>query len=182
MGARGPAPKPTALKVKQGNPGKRALNKAEPRVAGEGAIRPPAHLGDAARAEWARPRKKLAPVGLLTALDTGVLAAYCQAYTRWVEAEEQLSRFGPVVKTKNGNLVQNPYLAVANRAMEQMLVYARELGMTPSARSRIQLPSAPPGPSLAEELFRAAQEVYAERLKKHGSKVRLPSSTTPSAV
>lgn len=162
MGQRGRAPKPTALKVKQGNPGKRALNKAEPRVNREEVVRAPACLGEAARKEWQRLRRRLAPAGLLTALDADVLAMYCQAYARWVDAEEHLQRVGPVVKTKNGNLVQNPYLAVANRAMEQMLLYARELGMTPSARSRIQLPAQKPGPSLAEELFRAASRMEGE--------------------
>jgi P27 family predicted phage terminase small subunit len=158
---RGRTPKPTALKVKQGNPGKRALNRGEVRVEG-GSIRPPAHLGDTAKREWNRLKKRLAPAGLLTPLDADVLALYCQAYSRWVEAEEQLSRFGPVVKTKYGNLVQNPYLAVANRAMDQMLVYARELGMTPSARSRIQLPVQTTGKSLAEELFKAAMALQEE--------------------
>jgi P27 family predicted phage terminase small subunit len=77
--------------------------------------------------EWQRLRKRLAPAGLLTTLEGDILAMYCQAHARWVEAETQLQRIGPVVKTKNGNLVQNPYLPVANRAMEQMLHYAREL-------------------------------------------------------
>jgi P27 family predicted phage terminase small subunit len=161
MGSRGPSPKPTALKERQGNPGKRALNRGEPAVK-EAAVRPPAHLGAAAKREWQRLRKKLAPAGLLTPLDANVLAMYCMAWARWVEAEEQLTRIGPVVKTKNGNLIQNPYLAVANRAMDQMLLYARELGMTPSARSRIQLPQQATGPSLAEELFRAASRMQAE--------------------
>lgn len=125
-------------------------------------MRPPAHLGAGAKREWQRLRRKLAPAGLLTPLDANVLAMYCMAWARWVEAEEQITRIGPVVKTKAGNLVQNPYLAVANRAMDQMLLYARELGMTPSARSRIQLPVQQAGPSLAEELFRAASRMQAE--------------------
>ncbi len=31
MGQRGPAPKPTALRILEGNPGKRPLNASEPR-------------------------------------------------------------------------------------------------------------------------------------------------------
>jgi hypothetical protein len=31
MGKRGPSPKPTSLKVLQGNPGKRKINKSEPK-------------------------------------------------------------------------------------------------------------------------------------------------------
>ncbi len=158
---RGRLPKPTALKERQGNPGKRALNRGVATVK-QGVTRPPAHLGAAAKHEWQRLRKKLAPAGLLTPLDANVLAMYCMAWARWVEAEEQLTRIGPVVKTKNGNLIQNPYLAVANKSMEQMLLYARELGMTPSSRSRIQLPVKQVGPSLAEELFRAASRMRQE--------------------
>ena len=65
---------------------------------------------------------------------------YCRRRHAGWKPRSSSARFGPVVKTKAGNLVQNPYLAVANRAMDQMLLYARELGMTPSSRSRIQLP------------------------------------------
>lgn len=159
MGQKGRVPKPTALKIKQGNPGKRALNDSETPVVRDEVVRAPGHLGAVARREWGRLKRKLGPAGLLTALDADVLAMYCQAFARWVEAEDQLARFGPVVKTKNGNLVQNPYLAVANRSMEQMLAYARELGMTPSARSRIQVAVKETGPTLAEELFRAASRM-----------------------
>ena len=159
MALKGRTPKPTALKIKQGNPGKRALNRTEPKTPRDESLRAPEYLSGAARREWLRLRKRLAPAGLLTPLDADILALYCQAHTRWVEAEEHVQRIGPVVKTKSGNLVPNPYLAIANRAMDQMLVYARELGMTPSARSRIQVAPTPTGPSLAEELFRAASRM-----------------------
>jgi P27 family predicted phage terminase small subunit len=159
MALKGRTPKPTALKIKQGNPGKRALNRTEPQTPRDEALRAPDYLSGAARREWLRLRKRLVPAGLLTPLDADILALYCQAHTRWVEAEEHVQRIGPVVKTKSGNLVPNPYLAIANRAMDQMLVYARELGMTPSARSRIQVAPVQTGPSLAEELFRAASQM-----------------------
>jgi P27 family predicted phage terminase small subunit len=159
MALKGRTPKPTALKIKQGNPGKRALNRTEPKTPREETLRAPDYLGGNARKEWLRLRKRLAPAGLLTPLDADMLALYCQAHSRWVEAEEHVQRIGPVVKTKNGNLVPNPYLAIANRAMDQMLTYARELGMTPSARSRIQVPAQTASMSLAEELFRAASRM-----------------------
>ena len=150
----GRSPKPTALKEKLGNPGKRPLNRNEAKPA-VGIVRAPAHMSDLAKKEWARLRSKLLAAGLLTEIDANVLAMYCIAWARWVEAEDQIQRIGPVVKTKIGNLVQNPYLAVANKSMDQMLLYARELGMTPSARSRIQV-AAPESTSLAEQLFAAA--------------------------
>jgi phage terminase small subunit len=48
----GPAPKPTALKLVQGNPGKRKLNKSEPKFCGAPVC--PAWITDVARAEWKR--------------------------------------------------------------------------------------------------------------------------------
>ena len=42
-----------------------------------------------------------------------------------------------VIKTASGNLIQNPFLGIANHAMDQMLKIAAEFGMTPSSRSRL---------------------------------------------
>jgi P27 family predicted phage terminase small subunit len=90
--------------------------------------------------------------GLLTQIDRAALAIYCQAWERWVRAEAQVARHGEVVKTIAGNVMQNPYLSIANRSMKQMRDMARELGMTPSARSQIRV-QPPEGPSLADLLF-----------------------------
>ena len=140
MGKRGPAPKPSALEKLQGNPSKRPINSREPgqNVTNERLASAPAHLDPVAKKEWRRVAKKLQTMGLFLQVDRAVLALYCVAWSRWVEAEEKVKKIGPVIKTKNGNLVHNPYLNVANRAMEQVKIFARELGMTPSARSSIQ--------------------------------------------
>ena len=153
MGKRGPAPKPTALKRLQGNPGKRALNVSEPRPTAT-MPRCPTHLQGEARAEWRRVARGLHDAGLLTQIDRAALAVYCQAWGRWVKAEAQVARHGEVVKTAAGNVMQNPYLSIANRAMKQMREMARELGMTPSARSQIKVVP-PDEPSLADLLFEA---------------------------
>ena len=42
-----------------------------------------------------------------------------------------------IVKTKSGNLIQNPLVGVANKAMADMVRYAAEFGLTPSARTRV---------------------------------------------
>ena len=179
MGARGPAPKPTALEMLQGNPGRRSVNSREPKPKAPGTkIQPPAHLGPAAVKEWRRVRRVLEPVGLLTAADVDLLAMYCQAYQRWVSAEEQVKQFGEVVKTKAGNLIQNPYLSVANRAMDQMLIYARELGMTPSARSRLQVGSGEQPVSVAQDLFAVIQQRRAQRAASEPAHI---SDREPSA-
>lgn len=157
MGERGPAPEPTALKRLKGNPGKRALNDSEPRPAAT-MPRCPSHLQGEARAEWKRVAKTLHQSGLLTQVDRAALAIYCQAWARWVKAEAQVARHGEVVKSAAGNVMQNPYLSIANRAMKQMREMARELGMTPSARSQIKVQPLDE-PSLADLLFEAVGEV-----------------------
>ncbi len=146
------------MKELAGNPGKRQLNRREPKPAN--ALPPcPRHLSIEAKREWRRMGGELARMGVVTVVDRAALAAYCQAWSRWVDAEGQVARLGTIVKTANGNLIQNPYLAVANRAMEQMAKLATEFGMTPSSRSRIQVAEKDAGPSLADVLFGDALEL-----------------------
>jgi P27 family predicted phage terminase small subunit len=42
------------------------------------------------------------------------------------------------VKTEGGNIIQNPFLAIANKCLFQMAQIESEFGMTPSSRSRIR--------------------------------------------
>jgi len=134
----GRRPKPTHLKLLQGNPGKRPINPNEPKPKVE--IPPvPEHLTELAKAEWNRIVEVLARLGLLTTLDRSGLAAYCTVYARWVEAEEALKKSGPVVKAPSDYPMISPYLVVANRALEQMRAYMIEFGLTPASRSRISV-------------------------------------------
>jgi len=130
--------KPTVLKLLEGNPGRRPLPKNEPKPA---PVMPkcPTHLNAAAKREWKRVSIDLEPLGLLTKIDMAALAAYCMAYSRWVEAENMIRKHGMLVKSPNGYPMQSPYLAIANKAVEQMKSFLTEFGMTPAARSRIDL-------------------------------------------
>jgi P27 family predicted phage terminase small subunit len=144
MAPRGPKTKPTSLKLVTGTARAGRLNADEPRpeVARPD---PPDHLTDAARAEWHRVVGELIALGLLTNLDRGALGAYCQAYGRWSAAEHALARMasrdastdGLIVRTKSGNVIQNPLVGTANKAMADMVRYAAEFGLTPSARTRV---------------------------------------------
>lgn len=149
MAPRGRKPKPTHLKLVTGNPGKRALNKGEPTPRLDLPM-PPPHLSDEAKVEWGRVSQELYDCGLLSTVDRAALAAYCQAYARWVTAEKAITKMaesdaltsGLLIRTSNGNAIQNPLVGTANKAMKDMVYYAAEFGMTPSARSRIE--AAPP--------------------------------------
>jgi P27 family predicted phage terminase small subunit len=87
--------------------------------------------------------QRLYKAGLLTHLDRAALAAYCQAWGRWIEAERMLSKYGSVIKSPSGYLMQSPYLAIANKALAQAMRILTEFGMTPSSRSRIAVPAGP---------------------------------------
>ena len=133
---RGRKPKPTALRRAEGNPGKRAWNLDEP-VPPEGCPDCPDHLSEPARAEWHRLVGALHDMGVLTLADRAALAAYCQAWGRWVEAEERLKETPALIRTKSGYVQQSPWLSIANKQLELMGRYMAELGLTPAARSRI---------------------------------------------
>jgi len=129
-------PLPTAIRRARGNPGKRGYNKAEP-VAPDAQPRCPSHLSHVAQKEWRRLAGCLHKMGVLTTVDRAALAAYCQSYGRWVEAEEKLKETPTLYKTPSGYVQQSPWLGVANKQLELMGRFMVELGMTPASRSRV---------------------------------------------
>lgn len=137
MGIPGPLPKPTVLRILEGNRSKRPLNENEPQP--KRIIPPcPRHLTTEGKKQWKRLCKKLFAIGVLTEMDGDALSMYCDAWARWVDAKDKLDKFGPVVKSpKSGFPVLSPYFAAASQAFEQMRRMMVEFGMTPSSRSRI---------------------------------------------
>jgi P27 family predicted phage terminase small subunit len=135
MSGAGRKPTPTALKIVQGNPGKRPLPQHEPRPPVGAEM--PDWLSDEAKAHWPMVAAQLTEAGILTEIDAQALALYCEAFARWRHANEQVVKFGPVVKAPSGFPVQSPFLAICNKAWDQMMKALIEFGMTPSSRSRV---------------------------------------------
>jgi P27 family predicted phage terminase small subunit len=142
---RGPPPQPLHLRVLRGNPGKRALRReVEPPREPE-CPEPPPFLAAYACDEWWRTAPSLHRLGLLTVADVNPLAAYCQAYARWREAEEVLAEMkardpltkGLLVKTVAGDARRNPLVKIAADAAGDMVTYAGHFGLSPVARSRL---------------------------------------------
>jgi len=79
----------------------------------------------------------------LSASAAPAMEAYCRAYCRWQEAEQQIRAFGVVLKSPAGGLYQSPFLAISNRAMDRAIRLAGELGLTPEARARLKAPEKP---------------------------------------
>ena len=138
MAGRGRPPKPTAIKELEGNPGKRPLNKNEPKPK-QTAPKCPSWLEPDAKKEWRRLSKELESMGLLTEMDMAAFAGYCQAYARWKEAEEFISKHGSILKTASGYIQQIPQVSIAQQNLKQMRNFCSELGLSPSARSRLNI-------------------------------------------
>jgi len=152
----GPSPKPTVLKVIQGNPGRKPLNKAEPKP-NSVALECPSELSDDAKAEWNRLYPYLFRTGLLTEADLTAFSAYCQTYGRWIVAERALATEGELLTTDKGNIVQNPRLWVANKALDQMYKFMSEFGLTPASRSRVK--ASPPSEDEMEAYQKRGKEL-----------------------
>jgi P27 family predicted phage terminase small subunit len=131
--------------VLEGNKGKRALPRYEP-TPRPGIPACPEYLNAYAREEWDRVAQTLYDVGTLSQIDQSMLAAYCAAFARWRHAEEDLERMSQadgtthaaVIRTKSGNIIQNPLVGVANTARREMQRLAAEFGLSPSARTQIE--------------------------------------------
>lgn len=136
MARAGRKPKPTAMKELEGNPGRRKLNKREPKV-NSGIPVCPSWLLPEAKSEWKRLAKKLHQIGILTVNDRTTFAAYCQSYARWKEANEHLEHEGSVCFTKNGFEQPSAWVSIANTSQKLMMQAAAEFGLTPSVRSRL---------------------------------------------
>jgi P27 family predicted phage terminase small subunit len=145
---------PVALKKLQGDIHKERWPKNEPQPQGTTTI--PKFLNRHARNEWKRIAPELERLGLLTKVDRACLAAYCQAYGRWVETEYKLNELTDKVletnndasnayllKTQSGNIIISPLFSVANRCLEQMRTFGLEFGLTPVSRSRINIAPKP---------------------------------------
>lgn len=135
---RGAKPKPTHLKLIEGNPGKRKLNRNEPKPQGD-LCDAPDWLTEEQKAGWSYAISN-APAGLMKRLDRAALTAFVVAEDMHRQASVAVGKFGLITKSPSkGEPMQNPYLPIINRQAQIMLKAAAELGFTPSSRSRVEI-------------------------------------------
>ena len=154
--AGGRPPKPTRLKILQGNPGKRPLNAHEPKPEG-GAPKCPKWLTKEAKAEWRRIVPELERMGMVTRIDLGVLAAYCQAFGEMEIAARTIEKEGRTRETSTGFLAVHPAVTAQRQSWQAVRQLSERLGLDPS--SRVRLSVAPPNAEKDEfeEFLRGAQ-------------------------
>lgn len=143
----GRKPKPTALKVVGGNPGKRKLPTDEPKPPKLKAnAKPPAGMTKEARKAWPRVIKILVNMKVFTMADTDAVRMYCENFARWeIATKEIATRSGMVeLHPTSGALVVSPYHKIAKECEANMFKIMTEFGMTPSSRTRVKIEK-PPG-------------------------------------
>ena len=134
----GTKPKPTALKIVQGNPGHRKLNKHEPKP--EAILPPPPeHLDDGAKFYWVELAPKLHKLKLLTDLDLTAFEMLADTYARRREARDMLKKTGLLVRTKEGNFIQSPLVGIVHKCTAIIERLLAQFGMTPSSRSGLSV-------------------------------------------
>ena len=136
MGRRGPARKPTILKIAQGNPGHQVLNHDEP-IPERGKPTAPKWLDDGAAVEFDRACEHLEEMGLLFKSDMGVIACYAQALSDIAKATKVLDEEGRYLGGDERKFI-HPAEKVRQDAMNTVRSLARELGFGPAARSGIK--------------------------------------------
>jgi P27 family predicted phage terminase small subunit len=110
----------------------------------------PADLAPEAAAAWDLVLAELGPTGVLTALDGLVLRILAEAAGRYVAGATALARSGPLIRgARQGELIKNPLHQIVRDNATLLVMVARELGATPSARAGLRAPAAEPGARLA---------------------------------
>lgn len=127
---RGRKKTPTAVSKLRGHPGRRPRNTGEPKPPKGKPPGAPPWLSAEAKREWKRIAPTMHRLNMLTELDRGGLAAYCESYAIVVE-ERRHWRAAKDPETKKASRI------AFMDAMRQMRSFLSELGLSPSSRTRI---------------------------------------------
>ena len=141
MGKRGPRPEPTIIKMAKGNPGKRPLNKSEPKPPSDD-ITPPEWVTGVSLEKWAEVVPKLVGMGVMTNADIDTIARYCTMHEQYVKYLAQVRRGLDVLvirddKGKVKYMQSTPAATMLTKLAVSMLRIEQEFGLTPSARTGI---------------------------------------------
>lgn len=128
MGERGPAPRPTNLKVVRGEREDR-INRDEPQPSVP--VEPPFALTKQAREVWDRLAPDLERKGVLTGWDVDLFAELCEAVVRLRAKRRAANRKAE----RGGASPMREYQA----ALDMVVKLASRFGMTPSDRSKLEV-------------------------------------------
>jgi P27 family predicted phage terminase small subunit len=137
MAKPGPAPTPTHLRIVRGDR-KDRINTKEPKPDKSKQPKMPDWLSDEAKIIWRRTIKQLKSMNMLYEADQDVIVAYVNAVVNYQKATELVDRSGVLIKGRRDGVVKNPAVQIQRDAATLIRMLAGELGLTPSARTRLK--------------------------------------------
>jgi P27 family predicted phage terminase small subunit len=133
----GPAKTPTKiLKLRGSTRVCERKNEPKPRQC-SGLPRKPDHLKGDGALYYKKVGKKLLGMGVLTVVDHEALVVMCEEYQQYKEADTLCRTL--LIKTSNGNVIQNPAIGIRNKAREALKKSMSYFGMTPSSRASLSI-------------------------------------------
>jgi P27 family predicted phage terminase small subunit len=126
--------KPRALKLLEGNPGKRPIE-AEVPFMREDPVKP-ADLSEDAAWLWDQVVEQMRTVGLLKPLDAASLEVVCETFARWREAV-RFRRERQLLSKNSQGVVVAPWIGVEERASREFRAWCAEYGLTPAAEKNL---------------------------------------------
>jgi P27 family predicted phage terminase small subunit len=136
MGKRGPAKKPTALKIVQGTAQPSRINADEPVV--DAPVGAP--FEDMLKSEQEQWREIAATCFWLTEADRHTLRHYCETWQDYQSERGRMKAKGSVYKAKSGYAQSSAYFGNVMKLRDELRRLAGELGLTPAARTNIKAP------------------------------------------
>jgi len=136
MGKRGPPPKPTALRILEGNPSRRDLPEGEPKPTGKAEC--PAWLPTNAKQIWAATAPRCEAMGVLSSADTDQFASYCVAVATARDMAVDCEANGLVEDTARGRQ-KRPEAMLMMDAQRLAMQLGSRFGLTPSDRTKINI-------------------------------------------
>jgi P27 family predicted phage terminase small subunit len=118
---RGPAPKPTQLKILQGTWRPDRANPAEVSPAAPADLSALSWLSDGAQDKWSELAPTLARNGLLTECDLDALALYCSTWERWRAAEDAINQHGSTTVAQSGYSQVGAHTTLAKQYRSDLL-------------------------------------------------------------
>ena len=137
MAKRGPAPTPTDILKLRGS-WRAEGRSAEPKPP-KGAPRCPPGLPAEAKTVWRQIVTVLEGVKVLTKADGNALERYSRMVVRWRAVEKYLEENGEIQVTDKGYRQQAPEVSIASNLDKALGRLEAEFGLTPAARTRIQV-------------------------------------------
>ena len=143
----GRPPLPTAVHEATGSYKKDPQRKRRAEPKPQGRPTKPSNLTGIAAKEWKRITGFLEHMKVLSRVEAPALEQYCRAYQEWRECCQTIDEEGAVVRELRGT-GNNQYEVLKRHPIDQrkqylsalILKYLTEFGLTPSSRSRVQVP------------------------------------------